>query len=801
MATYNLSKSSSTVNEGDVVTFTLITTGVSDNTSVPYTISGIQSPDINNVLLTGNFTVRSSTAIIGFNVTADMMIEGVEAFVLELVNGLASETVTVYDTSIPPRHFYIKDRNEYQDIEKVYYKNSGIWYPIRKIYTKSSGVWKKVFDKETWSIMVSLVGTEELTDTWNAQATATLTMTFTSVNEAKYFFSSGGKLKFTSRLENGSPTMQNSEWTNLLLAAGSQEFTGYWKDEFNYYKLTDVYQTVYTYIASAPYTSNYYKIEAKCNLIDNTLGGATEVMFRFIWRDDYSRNYIGWNNYIYTESGIDGTLSITVEEIKGVAPSTEPIVISPSYVLSSISYENIVAPVVTYSVVPRVTSINEGQSITFDITNANYGSGTMYYTVVSGVNDVSPVRGPITITNNIGTFTVVVAADLITEGAETFYVQIRRNEHETAVAATSASVTINDTSLSLATFSITPQTLLVNEGSSIVFDVATTYYLPTTLYYTTTGVAVSDVSPTSGTIALVSGAATVAVTASADVTTEGTETFRIQLRTGSTSGPIVATSTSVTITDTSVTPPPTYEIVPNRYGGNETGTGVSFTILTSNVPTGTTLYYTIAGSYSLTASDFTDSALTGSFTIIDNYGSIYKAHTTDAITEGVEVYYIQVRTGSTVGTVVATSSTVIIEDTSTATYAFTVNHTGCTTGNAYAGRGQPGDYNVDTYGQVIWPVSGNNNWVGVVVLPSTSTITVKTTCDNAFNLYHNQGNYIGSGNNWGVWYTFTINVTPYVPNYISFYCQDFGGLYGISCRITDANGEILSLSNTSWVSS
>jgi hypothetical protein len=190
-------------------------------------------------------------------------------------------------------------------------------------------------------------------------------MTFTTVDEAKYFFNTGSKLKFRSSLENGSPTMQNSEWSNLLASAGSQEFTGYWKDEFNYYKLTNTYQTVYTYLASAPYTSNYYKIEAKCNLADNTLGGATQILFKFIWRDDYSRNYIGWNNYIYKESGVDGTLSLVVEEIKAVAPSTEPVVISPSYVLSSISYENVAESVVTYSVVPRVTSINEGQSITF----------------------------------------------------------------------------------------------------------------------------------------------------------------------------------------------------------------------------------------------------------------------------------------------------------------------------------------------------------------------------------------------------------------------------------------------------
>jgi hypothetical protein len=88
-----------------------------------------------------------------------------------------------------------------------------------------------------------------------------------------------------------------------------------------------------------------------------------------------------------------------------------------------------------------------------------------------------------------------------------------------------------------------------------------------------------------------------------------------------------------------------------------------------------------------------------------------------------------------------------------------------------------------------------------VVTPTTNTITITATCDNAFTVYHNQANLIGSGGSWQSWYTFTVNVNPNVPNYISFYCQDFGVLYGLSARIVDANGTVLALANTGWVSS
>ena len=59
---YTLSSNKTSMNaSSDSVLITLDTTGVPDNTEVPYTITGILEADINNPL-TGNFTVVGSTA-------------------------------------------------------------------------------------------------------------------------------------------------------------------------------------------------------------------------------------------------------------------------------------------------------------------------------------------------------------------------------------------------------------------------------------------------------------------------------------------------------------------------------------------------------------------------------------------------------------------------------------------------------------------------------------------------------------------------------------------------------------------
>jgi hypothetical protein len=97
---------------------------------------------------------------------------------------------------------------------------------------------------------------------------------------------------------------------------------------------------------------------------------------------------------------------------------------------------------------------------------------------------------------------------------------------------------------------ITPAASSVNEGSSITFNVTTAGATNQTLYYTLSNA--GDFATSSGSFSLTSNAGSFSVTPTADATTEGAETFTVSVRTGSTSGPIIATSSSVTINDTSV---------------------------------------------------------------------------------------------------------------------------------------------------------------------------------------------------------------------------------------------------------
>lgn len=91
-----LSRSATSIFEGQSVTITLTTVGIANDTQVPYTISGtgITAGDI-SVPLTGIFTVQSGTATLIITAEHDGVIENTETFTLSLDNGADSISVSI----------------------------------------------------------------------------------------------------------------------------------------------------------------------------------------------------------------------------------------------------------------------------------------------------------------------------------------------------------------------------------------------------------------------------------------------------------------------------------------------------------------------------------------------------------------------------------------------------------------------------------------------------------------------------------------------------------------------------------
>jgi hypothetical protein len=173
---------------------------------------------------------------------------------------------------------------------------------------------------------------------WNTSLSATVTVTFATADQARYFFNSGSKIRCVSSRTGGTGSPQNSSWSNILDTAGTVAFGGN-TSGLNFYNLTNSYQTFYSLTTSAPYTGNQYRIEVVSNVADNSIGGATQLIFRVTWTDTYT--YTGSGGSTFPDN-VDGTLSLTVDELRASGTlqplGTGPFVITrPSYSISGIS--------------------------------------------------------------------------------------------------------------------------------------------------------------------------------------------------------------------------------------------------------------------------------------------------------------------------------------------------------------------------------------------------------------------------------------------------------------------------------
>jgi large repetitive protein len=134
-----------------------------------------------------------------------------------------------------------------------------------------------------------------------------------------------------------------------------------------------------------------------------------------------------------------------------------------------------------------------------------------------------------------------------------------------------------------------PSNGIVNEGQSITWSISTNNVANGTVLYweLSGGVSAADFTQaaTSGQFTINNSQGTVSLTVSNDLTTEGTEQFTFQVRSGSPSGPIVA-GLNATIQDTSLTPAPVITSVTPTKGLTTGGTSV---VLAGNYFSGATL--------------------------------------------------------------------------------------------------------------------------------------------------------------------------------------------------------------------
>ena len=164
------------------------------------------------------------------------------------------------------------------------------------------------------------VTTSSRTTAWVSQCECIIQFYWSNANDARYWFNSGGRIRISASRSGGVGTAQNTSWTSLLSAAGTQNFGGAFpntslvtspNDGTNWYRTTSTFQTFYQATASSPYGSNNYRLQSRCvDRPSNSDGTAASGEIRILFTDGYA-------DTAGPPPGddIDGTLTVSVSTL------------------------------------------------------------------------------------------------------------------------------------------------------------------------------------------------------------------------------------------------------------------------------------------------------------------------------------------------------------------------------------------------------------------------------------------------------------------------------------------------------
>lgn len=178
---------------------------------------------------------------------------------------------------------------------------------------------------------VSSALTSTRTTSWGTIIQHEFTVTFTNENAARYFFNSGGEVRFSGSRTGGTASTINAAWTALLILVGTVKFnytsttytgSGGFPTTIGYYDLTDVYQQIFSHNGAGPsYSSISYTIQARReNYVGANGGNGSTIRFLVTFNDTSA--------YSSYSSTVDGTIVSQIDQYKASGVLT---IASPTY--------------------------------------------------------------------------------------------------------------------------------------------------------------------------------------------------------------------------------------------------------------------------------------------------------------------------------------------------------------------------------------------------------------------------------------------------------------------------------------
>lgn len=578
------------ITEGTSGTFTFTTTRLKNGEILTYTVNNTTTSNADFSSLTGSVIVASNAGTFTITPTIDLLVESAETFTVSLKtsSGLTftsgsisitnvtptvtftvtpttlsvntAGTFTITTTNVPngtPLTWEIGGGNDFQgtyanSTGTVYiYNNTGTFYitpnSVRDIF--------KAFQVSTWNFTVRIK---------NSTGQTLQTSALVTVNNCTVAF-----VTPTTTFDQGQTVRYNITTTNI--PNGTRLL---WKIAHGIGNDT-CFSAVQGYVTIDNNTGSF-TISATSN---NTFAGSA------------------WTTHTMDIYDFAGTFKLTGSGV-GVTPVTYGV---------GVIYVYQTYPGLSCKFITPPLSISEGTAATLEFIS-NISSGTLYWTINNTTSSNADFTGSVV----SGSITVVIdkvidstnlnqrylqrftlpstAVDTLNESTETFTVSIRTGSITGTVIGTSEIISIVNVPV---TYYFADFSTVINEGTSNTYRINTTSVVNGTILYwdivNTTTSLIDFSGSTSGSFTINSNTGTFTITAALDTVTDGNEKFTINVRTGSNTGTI---QTSLPITLVQIVLNPTYTFSSPTLTLSEESVA-TYTINTSDVNIGTTLYYTL----------------------------------------------------------------------------------------------------------------------------------------------------------------------------------------------------------------
>lgn len=561
--TYSVAASAGNVNEGASATFLVTTTNLASGTSLSYTLSGtgISAGDIVGGQLSGTTQVNSSgVATVTVNLAADGMSEGPEVLQLTVAGKTASTIVndsgisktgttgadslagsigsdTIDGGAGVDTVFYGSNLNAYaisrgasswtassfaegvdtlSNVERLRFADLSLALDTGS--TQSAGQaamllgavlpGKLALDGSKQSLMGAVIGLFDQGYSLTVLAGALLRLDIWTIltgnnsntSIANYLLTNVNGAAPTPSVLNAAVSALNSEpvqGTWLAALAGSSAGQ-------SHIGLSSLLQSGLAYVAPESVKPSEAIVNEGSSVtfaITTNLVAGTSLPYTLSGSGISAADLAGGQLAGNVTIGPYGLASVPVAILAdNLTEGTETLVFTAGALSASVTINDTSFAVnPTYTITAGSASVNEGGNVTFTVNTTNVASGTVIpYTLsgtgIAGADIVGGQLSGSAVVNSAGsaTITVAIAADLVTEGPETLAV---------TTSGKTATVTINDTSLSKATYQLILSSFSVNGGDTLTVSLKTTNvvvgaYVP----YTLTGVSPADVSnfPLSG---------------------------------------------------------------------------------------------------------------------------------------------------------------------------------------------------------------------------------------------------------------------------------------------------------------